>query len=91
MYEAVQHVIRPKWSLEVLTLLAKEGPLNYGEVEARIETSSDIVTERLRLLVKYSLVKRDERSARDVRYSVTEKGTTVLDRIVDLDCLLESD
>jgi len=91
MYEAVQHVIRPKRSLEILALLADEGPLNYGEVEAHVETSSDVVTERLRLLVRYGLVERDERSSRDVRYSTTEKGETVLNRIADLNELLESD
>ena len=91
MYEAVQRVIRPKRSLEVLALLVESGPLNYGEVEDSIETSSDVVSSRLGLLVEYGLVKRDERSARDVRYSATAKGETVLNRIADLDNILGAD
>lgn len=91
MYEAVQRVIRPKRSLEVLALLIESGPLNYGEVEDRIETSSDVVTSRLGLLVEYGLVRRDERSPRDVRYSATAKGETVLAQIKDLNDLLETD
>ena len=91
MCEAVQRVIRPKRSLEVLALLTESGPLNYGEVEDRIETSSDVVSSRLSLLVEYGLAKRDERSPRDVQYSATAKGETVLDRIENLNDLLEVD
>ena len=91
MYEAVQRVIRPKRSVEVLALLIENGPLNYSEVEDRIETSTDVISSRLRLLAKYGLVERDERSPRDVRYSATAKGETVLARIKDLNDLLEAD
>jgi DNA-binding HxlR family transcriptional regulator len=91
MYEAVQRIVRPKRSLEVLALLTESGPLNYGEIEDRIETSSDVISSRLSLLVEYSLAKRDERSPRDVRYSATAKGETVLDRIENLNDLLEVD
>lgn len=88
MYGSVRTVLGPKWTLEILALLENEGTLNYSDVEDELETSSDIVSERLQTLRKYALIERVERSSRDVRYSITENGCRVLDCVNELDAIL---
>lgn len=88
MYESVRAVLRPKWSLEILVMLADAGTLNYTEVETELSTSSDVVSERLQLLTKYGLVKRREHSSRDVRYSITDDGREILNRVDELESRL---
>jgi DNA-binding HxlR family transcriptional regulator len=82
MYEPVRDVVGPKWSLEILNLLSEEGSsgwINYIEIESAVEeTSSDVVSDRLSVLQEYNLIDRDEKSSKDVRYSITAKGELVL-------------
>lgn len=88
MYGSVRRIFGPKWTLEILALLENEGTLNYSDVESRIETSSDVVTERLQTLREYTLVERVERSSRDVRYSITDNGRRVLECVNEIDAIL---
>jgi DNA-binding HxlR family transcriptional regulator len=87
-HDRVADLIGKKRTLEILELVASESPLNYSEIEANVATSSDIVTDRLELLVDYGLIDREERSARDVRYTISEKGEEFLDHLDDLDSFL---
>jgi DNA-binding HxlR family transcriptional regulator len=89
MYEPVRAVAGPKWSLEVLVLIAQEGPINYTDIEDRLQTSSDVVTDRLETLREYNLIERDERSQRDVRYTITEEGNAVFEHVEEIRSLLE--
>lgn len=88
MYGNVRRVFGPKWTLEILALLENEGTLNYSDVESRIETSSDVVTERLQTLREYTLIERVERSSRDVRYSITDNGRRVLECVYEINTIL---
>lgn len=88
MYESVRAVLRPKWSLEILVLLADAGTLNYTDIETELSTSSDVVWERLQLLTKYGLVKRREHSSRDVRYSITDDGRAILNLVDEIETQL---
>lgn len=88
MYDAVRSVVEPKWSLDVLIAVSEDGPLNYTEIEERFDTSSDVITDRLRLLTDYGLVERNERTRKDVRYSITRQGIRFLKQISGLDDLL---
>jgi DNA-binding HxlR family transcriptional regulator len=84
MYGGVRAVLGPKWSLEVLDLLSAEGPLNFTDIERAFETSTDVITRRLRLLEEHGLIERTARSSRDVRYAITEDGRAVLDRAAEI-------
>jgi DNA-binding HxlR family transcriptional regulator len=90
MYDAVRAVVEPKWSLEILATLSEESPQNFSAVEEQFDTSSDVIANRLRLLVDYGLVERTEHSRRDVRYGITDRGGWFLQRIVELDGRLSS-
>ena len=85
MYDAVRAVVEPKWSLEILAALSEESPQNFSAIERQFDTSSDVITSRLRLLVDYGLVERTEHSRRDVRYGITDQGDWFLRRIIELD------
>lgn len=81
MYEPVRDVVGPKWSLEILHLL-NEGPewINYMEIESEVQTSSDVVSDRLSLLNEYNLIEKQRKSQRDVRYSINQRGEKVLEQ-----------
>lgn len=89
-YETVLLVVGRERSLDILDLLAEEGTLNFSDIEAGVETSSEVVDRYLKLLTGYGLVERDKRSSRDVRYSITERGEEVLERVAELERLLSS-
>jgi DNA-binding HxlR family transcriptional regulator len=90
MYETVRAVVEPKWSLEILATLAAESPQNFSQIERQFDTSNDVITARLRLLVEYELVERSEYTVKDVRYSVTERGEATLELVEELETLLET-
>jgi len=88
MYEDVRRVVGPKRTLEILSLLSRQGTLNYTDIEQEIDTSSDVVSGSLNTLVEYGLTKRMRESQRDVRYAITEKGRALLQNINEIDTLL---
>lgn len=88
-FEALQEVVGGKRHLQILSLLADEGTLNYSDVEDRVDTSSDVVSDSLETLVEYELVERIEKSTRDVRYSVTTHGEEFLDQLEGLESSLQ--
>ncbi|MBB6647866.1 winged helix-turn-helix transcriptional regulator [Halobellus ruber] len=90
MHETVRSVIKPKWSLEILAALSAESPQNFSQIETQLETSSDIITKRLRLLEKYGLIDRTEHTTKNVQYEITERGEEVLKRLETIDTLLEN-
>ena len=89
-YEALRTVVGRKRPLEILSIVAEDEPLNFTDIEARVETSSDVVSESLEILTRYGLVERTEKSRQDVQYSTTKKGKTVLESANDLESLLVS-
>jgi DNA-binding HxlR family transcriptional regulator len=91
MHEATRSVLGRKWTTALLKTLAEESPQNYSSLEGRFDTSSDVVTDTLQLLAKYDLVERQERSHRDVRYSITSRGRRFLKGVNTLETLLQRD
>ena len=89
MFNNVQDVVCPKRSLEILRLLERERNLNYSGIEARVDTSSDVVTDRLNVLVQYRLLERKEKSPKDVRYQITDRGRELLELVQGVDAFLE--
>jgi DNA-binding HxlR family transcriptional regulator len=88
-HEELRELIGKQRTLEILELLEANGTLNYTDVERQIPTSSDVVADRLATLVEYGLLTRDERSAKDIRYSITEKGRAILEQIRTLESILD--
>ena len=88
-HEELRELIGKQRTLEILELLEANGTLNYTDVERQIPTSSDVVADRLATLVESGLLTRDERSAKDIRYSITEKGKAILEQIRTLESILD--
>lgn len=88
MADDFRDVLCPKWSLDILRLLAGGSPRNYSRIENELDTSSDVVVERLQLLVDAGLLERNEKSAKDVRYSISTRGEELLTLLEEIDALL---
>ena len=88
-HEELRELIGKQRTVEILELLEANGTLNYTDVERQIPTSSDVVADRLATLVEYGLLTRDERSAKDIRYSITEKGKAILEQVRTLESILD--
>jgi DNA-binding HxlR family transcriptional regulator len=89
MYQAVRDVVGSKWSLEILATLSDESPQNFSTIEEQFDTSGDVISERLKLLVGYDLVDRTEHSRRDVRYGITDRGDRFLGHLSRMDTFLK--
>lgn len=87
-HDRLRDLIGKQRTLEILDLLAADGPLNYTAVETRIDSSSDVVSDRLATLVGHGLISRDERSRKDVRYDITDRGVEFRSRITAAEALL---
>jgi DNA-binding HxlR family transcriptional regulator len=85
----IREVLCRKWALEILWFLSTEGTQNYSQIEAEFETSSDVITDRLQHLTNVELVHRDEKSTKDVRYSITASGEKLLELMNEADQLLD--
>lgn len=89
MANSVRQVLCRKWALEILRYLAEEGTQNYSQIEAEFETSSDVITDRLRELEHLEVLTRNEKSAIDVQYSITTDGERLLDLVEEIYDLLD--
>ena len=89
MSSDIREVLCRKWALEILWFLSTEGTQNYSQIEAEFETSSDVVTARLQHLTNVGLVHRDEKSTKDVRYTITASGEKLLGLMNEADQLLD--
>ncbi|WP_273838073.1 winged helix-turn-helix transcriptional regulator [Halococcus sp. PRR34] len=90
MHSAVDEVVCPKRSLEILDYLSEHDESNFSTIEDAVPTSSDVVTERLETLQEYGLVEREERSSRNVRYSLTQDGGMFLTHLEEVDEFLQN-
>lgn len=89
MAEIDQGIVCRKWALDILQFLATEGAQNYNKIEAEFETSSDVITERLRELEHAGLLIRNEKSTRNVQYSITIDGERLLELVEEIYELLD--
>jgi DNA-binding HxlR family transcriptional regulator len=90
-YESVRTLLAPKRTVEVLALLGENEILNYSDIESQIESSSDVISDRLAHLNEAGLVERTEYSKRDVRYTITENGRGFLVKLNELEDLLDQE
>ncbi|WP_267644035.1 winged helix DNA-binding protein [Haloarchaeobius amylolyticus] len=89
-FDAVVEVTGKKRTLEVLwTVNQSSDPVRFSAIDEAVATSSDITTDRLRLLVEYGLLSRREKNKRNVTYEVTTRGESVLDYLLEVESLLE--
>lgn len=89
MAEIAREILCRKWALEILQYLAVKGTQNYSQIEAEFETSSDVITDRLRDLEYAELLTRNEKNSRDVRYSITTDGERLLELVAEIHELLD--
>jgi len=74
--------------MEVLELLISSGGMNYSEIEGRVNSSSDTISEALKLLCQYELAERTEESPRNVRYRPTETGREFAQAVESIEDIL---
>ncbi len=89
MFDDIRGVLGRKWALEILQFLANEGTQNYSQIEAKFETSSDVITDRLRQLTNMGFIYREEKNTRDVRYSITSDGKQLIELLEEFQQLLD--
>ena len=89
MYSALNDVVCPKRSLEILYFLSEHNESNFSTIVDALPTSSDVVTNRLETHQEYGLVERKEVSPRNVQYSLTQDGVTFLERLGEIDKYLQ--
>ena len=85
----IRKVICRKWAIEILLILDEDGAQNFSNIEAQIETSSDVVSKRLQELVGADALSRDVRSPKDIRYHLTPTGKELLALVEKIHHLLE--
>jgi len=86
--EDVRDLIGRKRTMEVLELLVSSGEMNYSEIENIVNSSSDTISETLKLLCQYNLVERIEQSPRNVRYRPTETGREFIEAVESIEDVL---
>jgi len=86
--EEVREVIGRKRTMEILELLVSGGKMNYSEIEKTVNSSSDTISEALKLLCEYGLIRRVEQSPRNVQYEPTERGGEFLTVVESIDKIL---
>lgn len=89
MVEDIHPIVCRKWAVPILQYLAEEGTRNYSRIEATFDTSSDVITDRLRELSDAGLIKRDKKSPKNVQYSITEDGEQLLSLVAEINQVLE--
>ena len=89
-FERVREIFAPKRTLEVLQVVAENGPLRYGEVADAVDTSSDTLSRSLDSLVVYGLLQRNAENQRRVSYELTQLGQDVLQQAERLEDELQS-
>jgi len=86
--EDVRDLIGRKRTMEVLELLVSSGGMNYSEIEDAVNSSSDTISEALKLLCQYGLVERIEQSSRNVRYRPTATGREFTEAVESIENIL---
>lgn len=84
----VREILGRKRTLEILDYLSDGDIRNYSEIEHKLETSTDTITESLNVLRNYGLIARNEVSKKDVRYRITQKGERFLEVTRTLEAVL---
>jgi DNA-binding HxlR family transcriptional regulator len=91
MSSKLEDVIRKKWSLSLLYLLDEEGELNFGTIQDELGISPSTLTQTKDLLTECGLIKKNEYKRTDYRYELTSRGEDFLEKIRELEIILESE
>lgn len=75
-FEKAMEIISKRWTGLVIYQLQNGGPQRFSEIESSLPISGRVLSDRLKDLEQYGLVKRDVYPETPVRieYSLTEKG-----------------
>ena len=89
MPEKFHEVLCRKWSIQILRSLNSNSPQNFSQLESEFDTSSDVISNRLKQLRSFGFLIREELSPKDVRYSITADGEELLTLVDEIHELLE--
>ena len=89
MREDIYEVLCLKWSIPILRFLNDNSPQNFSQIEAEFDTSSDVISNRLKQLRSLGFLIREAQSPKDVRYSITAEGEELLALIEEIHGLFE--
>ena len=89
MPEEFHEVLCRKWSIQILRSLNINSPQNFSQLESEFDTSSDVISNRLKQLRSFGFLVREEQSPKDVRYSITADGEELLALVDEIHELLE--
>jgi len=87
--EDVREIIGRKRTMEVLELLVSREEMNYSEIEDAVNSSSDTISESLKILCQQELAERIEQSPRNVRYRPTEIGREFTEAVESIENILK--
>lgn len=87
--DEVRAVVGRKRTLEILRRIHEDGPLNFSTIESEIDTSSDVISDSLSILIENGLVHRDEQSTKNIQYRISKKGEKCLDLVEKIEELVE--
>lgn len=87
----VRTLVGRKHTIEILNLLIKYNRIRYSEIENRVDTSSDMVSESLELLCEQGLAERIEESPKNVSYTDTERGREFIDAVEAVEATLNAE
>ena len=90
-HKVVRTVLKRKRAVDILVYLSERGPKNYTDIEEAFDASSDTVSDTLTLLNEYNLVDRREKTKKDVRYKITDRGFELLKLVQAISDLLTED
>lgn len=91
MSSELEDVLQRKWTLPLLRLLDEEGETNFNVMVEDLDISSSTLTDTMDLLMEYGLIDRNELKRTDIRYDLTSEGELFLDKIQELEQLLNND
>jgi DNA-binding HxlR family transcriptional regulator len=75
-FEKAMNIISQRWSGLIIYQLLNGGPQRFSEIEASLPISGRVLSDRLKDLEQFGIVKRDVFPETPVRieYSLSEKG-----------------
>jgi DNA-binding HxlR family transcriptional regulator len=87
--DTLREILGRKRTLEILKFLSEYEVQNYSDIEEAIDTSTDTLSQSLKLLEESELIDRNEESKKNVQYRVTDKGVEFLEAINQVEEILE--
>ncbi len=80
-----------KWTIDILKLLSENSDMRFSEVMSSLDITDKVLSEKLGELVGHDLVVRTLHVDRTTTYSLSEKGRRAVEKLAELDKIMETD